>query len=319
MTPKTPLRPTSISGSRHGAPCSARSTSRQNRPRSTGCAELEALKPLLANNQYSDIAAILPGLLRDADALDRDGRFIKSRLLNVTGWIFTQTRQFGLAEPTLRQALDAADNRLDAASVANTLNWLYLRQGLLNDARQIATSWADEIEPRFSRATTAELTLWGRLLLGISNAAIRDNRPGEAEDAMNLARAVATRIGREALADTSTARTFGPVTVAMIHAENAAIAGKPDKVLAIAERIPPTTLNAHAASRNRHRLDVASALVATRKPIEAVGVLHDLGRVSPQWLRSQRYAKDILIRVTSRRRRLTPEMREVTDLITAIR
>ncbi|GGS98853.1 hypothetical protein GCM10010156_66230 [Planobispora rosea] len=276
---------------------------------------LADLKPLLADNRYTDIATVLPTLLADAEALNGAGRSVRARVLNTTGWILTQTRQFDIAEPTLHQAMDTADDRLDAAAAVNTLVWLHLRQGHLDEARRLATRWADDIEPRFSRATTSELTLWGRLLLGVSNAAIRDNRPGEAEDSITLARAAATRIGHEAVSDTSTTRTFGPVTVAMIRAENAAIMDQPDMVLTIAERIPQTVLHAHSASRNRHRLDVASALVATRRSAEALAVLQDLARIAPEWLPAQRYARDILGRLLNQRRTLTVEMRQLADMV----
>lgn len=278
-------------------------------------AELDALKPLLTNNRYAEIATILPRLLRDADALNDDGRTIRSRLLNTTGWVLTQNRQFDVAEPTLRQAIDTANDRLDAAAAVNTLVWLYLRQGLFADAQQLATSWADEIEPRFSRATVQELTLWGRLLLGVSNAAIRDNRPGIAEDSLKLARAAAARIGRETLSDTSTTRTFGPITVAMISAENAAVMDQPGKVLEISKRIPTIMPHATSASRNRHRLDVASALTKTHKSTEALAILRDLARVSPEWLSVQRYARDILLQVIGIRRDIDDEIREIADAV----
>jgi transcriptional regulator with XRE-family HTH domain len=276
---------------------------------------LESIKPMLADNHYSDIAAILPGLLRDADAVNGAGRAVRSRVLNCAGWILTQTRQFDVAEPTLHQAIDAADDRLDAAAAVNTLVWLYLRQGMLDQARTVATRWADDIEPRFSRASVRELTLWGRLLLGITNAAVRDNRPGEAEDAIKLARAAAVRIGREVMSDSSTTRTFGPVTVSMIKAENEAITGHPDKVLAIAERIPTTVLHARSASRNRHRLEVANALDLLRRRPEAMGILVELADASPEWLRTQRYARDIYTRMVNKRRTLPPEMLRVGELI----
>lgn len=277
---------------------------------------LASLKPLLADNRYGEVAVLLPSLLRDAEALNGAGRDVHARVLNTTGWVLTQTRQFHIAEPTLHQAIDTAVDRLDAAAAVNTLVWLHLRQGRLNEARALATRWADDIEPRLSRATTSELTLWGRLLLGVSTAAIRDNRPGEADDSITLARAAATRIGHEAVSDTSTTRTFGPITVAMIRAENAAIMGQPDLVLSIAERIPTTNvLHAHSASRNRHQLDVASALVSTRRADEALTVLTGLAAVAPEWLPAQRYARDILTRITSRRRTFTPEMRQLADLV----
>ncbi|MFG1977037.1 helix-turn-helix domain-containing protein [Nonomuraea fuscirosea] len=276
---------------------------------------LAELKPLLADNRYAEIALLLPPLLRDAEAINGAGRAVRTRVLNVTGWVLTQNREFNDAEPTLHQALDIASDQLDAAAAVNTLVWLYLRQGRLQEARGMATRWADEIEPRFSRATAAQLALWGRLLLGVSTAAIRDNRPGESEDAITLARAAATRMGHEAVSDTSTTRTFGPVTVAMIRAENAVIRDEPDKVLSIAERIPPNVLHPRSASRNRHHLDVASAYVSTRRPADALNVLEDLGLTAPQWLVTQRYAQDIYRRAVSRRRTLTPQMRRVADLM----
>lgn len=269
----------------------------------------------LAANRYADVRAMLPGLLRDATALNGEARQVRSRALNLTGWLMVQTRQWDSAEATLGLAIDAADDRLDAAAAVNTLCWSYLRQGRLAQARDLAMRWADDIEPRFSRATTAELSLWGRLLLGVTNAAVRDNRPGEADDALRLARAAADRIGREVVSDTSTTRTFGPVTVAMIRAESAAINEQPDVVLSVAERIPANVLHPASASRCRHRLDVANALRQLRRYPDAVAILQGLRRDAPEWLVQQRYARDILGQIIERRRTLTPEMRELADFI----
>lgn len=276
---------------------------------------LDDLKPLLAANRYAEVAQLLPSLIRDADTLNGEGRAVRSRVLNTTGWVLVQNRQFAIAEPTLRLALDAADDRLDAAAAVNTMVWLHLRRGRLTQAARLAAKWADDIEPRMSRATLRELTLWGRLLLGISNAAVRDNRPGEADDALQLAKAAAVRIGREVVSDTSTTRTFGPATVSMIQAENAAVQDKPDRVLSIAERIAMPALHARSASRNRHRLDVAAALVATHRPDEGLAVLSELAGHSPQWLAQQQYAGGILGQVIGRRRTLTAEMRRLADLL----
>lgn len=274
----------------------------------------EVLIPL-AVNRYDDVRAMLPGLLRDSAALNGEGRLIRARVLNLAGWLMVQTRQWDSAEATLGLAIDTADSRLDAAAAVNTLCWSYLRQGNLALARDLATRWADDIEPRFSRATAAELSVWGRLLLGIANAAVRDNRPGEADDSLRLAQAAAGRIGREIISDASTARTFGPVTVMMIRAESAVINEEPDRVISIAERVPRNVLHPASASRCRHRLDVANALRQLRRYPEAVSIVQDLRRDAPEWLVQQRYARDILGRIIERRRTLTPEMRDLADFI----
>lgn len=208
---------------------------------------LRALRPAIAANRYAEVRDALPALLRDSEAAG--GRAVRSRVLNLTGWMLVQTRQWDAAADAVRLAIDSADNRLDAAAAANTQCWSFLRQGLLADARELAARWADEIEPRFSRATTAELAIWGRLMLGVTNAAIRDARTGEAEDAIKLARAAADRIGYETESDASTTRTFGPTTVTMIKAENAVIAGQPDKALSLSRAIPVKYTSPHVGQQ----------------------------------------------------------------------
>ncbi|MEV5311430.1 hypothetical protein [Streptomyces sp. NPDC052610] len=164
-----------------------------------------------------------------------------------------------------------------------------------------------------SRATPAELSAWGWLLLRVSAAAIRDNRPGEAEDALRLAKSAAVALGRDCTPEGDFPRTFGPITVELKRTENAMVAGRPDKVLSLASRIPADSLKPTSDNRNRHLLDVASAHTQPRQYAEAVDVFHRIRAGSSEWLPNQRYARDILDRIVSRRRTLTPEMRELAD------
>lgn len=280
-------------------------------------AVLASVMPDLAGNRYGLVRPVLPGLIRDtATLVNGDGRTARSRVLNTTAWMLTQTRQWADAATAARLARDAAADRLDAAAAVNTLCWCLLRQGRLDEAGELAARWADDLEPRFSRARGPELAAWGKLLLYVNNSAVRDNRPDAAADALSLARAAADRIGREVVIDQSTTRTFGPVSVSMIAAENAAITGHPDRVLAIAAQIPAAgLLHAQSASRRRHRLDVANAHVMMRDYGEAVAVMDGLRAEAPEWLLQQRYARDILETVIRRRRTLTPVMRELAAAV----
>jgi transcriptional regulator with XRE-family HTH domain len=275
---------------------------------------LDSVRPDLAANRYAAVRPLLPGLIRDAWALDDASA--RSRVLNLTAWLLVQTRQWEAAAVAAGLAQDVADDRLDAAAAVNTAIWSLLRQGRLTEARKLAIRRADEIEPRFSRASARELALWGRLLLGVTNAAIRDNRPGEARDALSLAQAAASRVRHEITPDGSTTRTFGPVTVAMIAGENAVIARRPERVLEIAKTMPATVLFPASASRSRHRLDVANALVMLRRYPEAVGVLRHLRDDVPEWLVQQRYAREVVGDIVAQRRSLSREMR---DLATSVR
>lgn len=279
---------------------------------------IDAAIPLFSSDQFTELSTVLPGLLRDADALVEtasEGRQIRGRLLQLTGWLLTQTRQFDAASTALDRAMDDASDRLDGAATVNTECWLLLRRGRVADARSLAIRWADEVEPRMSRATPEELSAWGWLLLRASAASIRDNRPGEAEDALRLAKSAAVAMGSERTPGGDFLRTFGPVTVALKRAETAMIADQPDRVLQLAAGIPSLGLRPSSNNLNRHRLDVANAHVRQRQYAEAVDVLNGIRRVAPQWLPHQRYARDIVERIVARRRTLTSEMRDLADAV----
>jgi transcriptional regulator with XRE-family HTH domain len=288
-------------------------------PTHTGVARaLRDAMPLFSGDRFAELGAILPPLLRDAEVLaeqDADGRALRVKLMQLTGWLLTQTRQFDAAEMALERALDESTDRLQGASTVNTQCWLLLRRGRLTEARELATEWADATEPRMSKATPEELSAWGWLLLRMSAAGVRDNRPGEAEDALRLAQSAAVAMGREYAPREDFLRTFGPVTVALKRTENASIVGRPDQVLQLASKVPADKLKPTSNNRNRHLLDVADAYARTRQYGEAVEVLQGIHQSSPQWLPNQRYARDILGRVVNRRRTLTPEMRTLADAV----
>jgi len=287
-------------------------------------AALRSVQPALAENRYAAVRPMLPGMIRDARSLNGGGNHALSRVLNLTAWLLVQTRQWDDAAHAAELAADATGDRLRTAAAVSTACWSLLRQGLLPEARDLGTRYADAMEPRpFSAATDRELALWGRLLLGVTNAAIRDNRPGEAREALSLAQSAAVRIGREIVPDGSTTRTFGPVTVAMIMAENYAITRQPDRVLDLAQAMPGiahrhggTIIHPLAASRCRHRLDVASALVMRNRYAEAMGLLRSLHSEVPEWLVEQRYARDIVREMIDKRRSPT---REMLDIAAAVR
>ncbi|WOI58997.1 helix-turn-helix domain-containing protein [Streptomyces fradiae] len=281
-------------------------------------AALAAAVPLFSGDRFAELRAVLPALLRDSAVLaglDPEGRALRVRLLQLTGWLLTQTRQFEAAEWCLGAALDGSADRLQGASTVSTQCWLLLRQGRLGEARALATHWADETEPRLSRAAPDELAAWGWLLLRLSAAAVRDNRPDEAEDALRLSHAAAVALGREFAPDGDFLRAFGPVTVTLKRTENAMVMDRPDVVLKLAARIPAGGMRPTSNNRNRHLLDVANAYTMTRRYAEAVETLAGVRDAAPQWLPNQRYARDILGRVVARRRTLTESMRSLADTV----
>lgn len=279
-------------------------------------AALAATKPLLDSLALGALATLLPPLLRDADALagaDRRTRTVQGRALQLAGWVLTQTHQYEAAADALDRALDIAADRIDAAATINTRCWLFLRQGRFDDCLTLATTWADDIEPRMSRATPGELASWGWMLLRVAAAAVRDNRPGDAATALRLARTASVMVGHEDVADALGLRTFGPATVTQHAVEHANIGDRPDRVLSLVEKMPPGRLS--AANRGRHALNIADAHARLRDYGAAVAVLRQVHEAQPEWLAQQRYGRDIVGRVIGKRRTLTPEMRVLADAV----
>ncbi|MED7922723.1 helix-turn-helix transcriptional regulator [Nonomuraea sp. LP-02] len=276
---------------------------------------------LYHDDAYAELTTILPVLVKEAQTLVEQGGpealAIRARVLQLVGSLATQTRVFDVAETALEGAVaDAIEtgDRIEAASAVITLCWLLLRQRRLDEARSRAVDWADEIEPRMSRATTTELSAWGWLLLRGSAAAIRDNRTDEADEMMRLALSGAVRMGREHGSYHEYFTTFGPATVQMKRVENAIIEHQPERALRLAREVPPG-LRPTSDNRNRHLLDVANAHVMLREYDKALDILSQLAREAPAWLPNQRYAKDLLQTIVGRRRTLTPEMRKLADAV----
>lgn len=281
-------------------------------------AALAALMPAWRASRYQEVRAQVPGLLRDALALDGDGRAARSRVLNAAAWHLTMTRQWDDALTAARLALDAAPDAEDSMAAAAVTAWCLLRQGQLAEARDLAVEWADRAEPRFSRASPSELAGWGKILLYAGTALLRDNRPGDADDALSLARAASVRLRQDVTANRSTTMTFGPAQVAVIATENASVARQPDRVLALSQRLPAAGLaRIEPAQRLRHSLDVANAHAMKRQYADVVTVMTRLQAEAPEWLAQQRYARTILEEVIQRRRGPLPE--DLRGLAAAVR
>ncbi|MFD8675087.1 helix-turn-helix domain-containing protein [Streptomyces seoulensis] len=98
---------------------------------------LHAATPLFSTDRFDALRTVLPPLLRDTETLtqtDPRARPLHARLLELTGWLMTQTRQFDAAELALKRALDDATDHVQAAATINTQWWLLLRRGKLAQA-----------------------------------------------------------------------------------------------------------------------------------------------------------------------------------------
>ncbi|MDG4787137.1 helix-turn-helix transcriptional regulator [Micromonospora sp. WMMD1102] len=269
---------------------------------------VEAANEAYHRNDFGTTAAALPGLLAEVRTLvaDTDGddqlaaHVVASQAYHLAGRLLIQLRVHDLAYVAVTAARQQAAQSGDVPAVAAAawpMCWLLLRQGRLAEAEGLATSTADEVEPRhISRASTAEVEAWSWMLLEAAAAMSRDGRDDDATRALDMASVAATRI------DNIDGQGVGAAKVAMARVEAAAIAGDPRRVLQLSERIT-VGRPAYASCWQRHRLDVAWAHAELAQWPAATGVLVDLGDRAPTWLRHQRYAQDIVGRISTGRKR----------------
>ncbi|MGH3193114.1 MAG: helix-turn-helix domain-containing protein [Streptosporangiaceae bacterium] len=279
--------------------------------------------PLLLASQFDAMGAILPGLLRDADALvalsadgaQTDARTLRSNIRQVTGSLMLHNWQFTTAERAFVLAMEDASDPLTAMSVADERCWGLIRQGKLAETMDVALRLAEQHEPRMT-ASRDELAAYGKLMIRASMAAARDNRPDDAAEMLRLARMAAVGAGSDFVLPYSPWHVFGPVSVSIFAAELAMIQEHPEVVLAIGRRLsgarPAMPVPRIAPS---FRLDVAHAHTLLRHDEQAVAVLRQLRDDRPQWFPRQRYAADILAKLISHRRTLTADMRELADAV----
>jgi transcriptional regulator with XRE-family HTH domain len=290
---------------------------------SDGPVDLEAIRARVQRaeavyraDRYDDVAEALPAMLADAHRAvaeeDSDEAYrTRSLVLQMAGRYLTQVRQIDLALTPLGAAVRDAAHAGDRVSACNAVDgqgWALTRQGRLAEAERLSTVTADEMEPRSIRhAAPDELAAWGHILFRASAAAIRDNAADRARELLRAAESAAAALGRE----TDCWATFGPLTTAQKSIEFSLLEGKPDHVLRDAERLPRVQDVGDVTPINweRHRLDVASAKLATRDPEGATGVLTGVLHRAPHWLQRQRSAYETVQGILATRpRRPTEEM-----------
>ncbi|MET8827342.1 helix-turn-helix transcriptional regulator [Streptomyces sp. NPDC004610] len=277
-------------------------------------------------DRYDEVADLLPGLVHAAhDAVrhfdngpeQTTALGVRSDVLQMAGRYLTQVRAYDLAHTALRDAIADAMKINDMGAVAAAVyqqGWLLMRQGRLDEAEQVSVVTADAIEPRISRATRQGLGAWGKLLVHASAAAARNNRPREAREILRLGRTAGAALGGGQVLAVSSWGTFDWRTVAFQGIENQLVAQRPDRVIALSERMPAPTDTKGRLFQRRHLLDVAQANVMLHRPDDATDILWSLMDETPEWLRHQRMAADTFHDAlgASKRRRLTAKQRDLT-------
>ncbi|WP_329371985.1 helix-turn-helix domain-containing protein [Streptomyces sp. NBC_00669] len=282
--------------------------------------------------RYESLAAVLPGLVRDADAAvtyysDGEERqhalLARVDVLGLTGRYLTQVRQFDIAHAAIRAAItdarSAQDPQVTAAQVRG-LCFVLLRTGRFDEAEDAAVRAMDLVEPKLMDSEPGQYAVWGAVAMEAAAAAVRNNRPKEAKEYRRAASVAAAAIGRQHEYDLHGIEgPFGPVTAAMKSVEDVMVIGDVRTVVRRAENeeaLSPKTWKRTGGpsrgDRNRFALDVTRAYARTGDTTRAGEDLHRLYRTAPEWLLHQKAAVDAWQEIAAKRKRSLPaEMREV--------
>lgn len=279
-------------------------------------ADVAAANAAYHSDDLGGALACLPGAIARARALveasDGDdvpaAHAIAARAYQVAGRTLIQYRQVDLAHVALSEALRHAHASGDLVVAADTIAhicWHLIRVGRFADAYVLAVDTADRVEPRLSKASPAQLTAWGSLLLRAVGAAVRDARHDEARDILRLADSAAAVLADRPNpnADLS-GHALSFEVVHLMRVETLVVSGDYQAALTLAEQAPRSP-HVTPSARHRHRLDVAWAYVQTGRYDDADRVLRDLHAKAPSWLRQQWYARQIVAEMLSHQRRRT--------------
>lgn len=207
-------------------------------------------------------------------------------------------------------AAERSDDALQPALVASGRAWVYLRDARLEDSLRLAEKAAFDIEPRFSRATQEQLTVYGSHINFAAVVASRAKKKELVRDYLSQATATGARMGIECR---SRGTLFGPVTADTQAVGIAVALGQTGKALDLVAGIPAASLGGLTeAARNRFAMDKAMAQADAKRWDDSLETLEEALLRAPVWARHQALPSVIMQKIG---RASTSRLRRVSALI----
>ncbi|MGH3830255.1 MAG: helix-turn-helix domain-containing protein [Pseudonocardiaceae bacterium] len=239
--------------------------------------------------KYALLAALLPRLLTDAQAVAHAAPVVESgraadlaaQVHHITAGTLVRLDAADLGHVAAREALRlaaSAPDPLRAASVYDIFGHVLMRQGRFIDAERVCVAAAETVQPT-GQASSAQLSVYGGLLLRGATAAARQRRTGAATDLLADATEVAQRTGVDR---TDCGVIFGPDCVIMQTADCRVVTEDYVAAVEVARRMPGDSA-LPLISRGRHLADVAHAELRLGHTRAAESALLTMERTAPEW------------------------------------
>ncbi|MGH3697259.1 MAG: helix-turn-helix domain-containing protein [Pseudonocardiaceae bacterium] len=254
--------------------------------------------------EFGQLTRALPGIIEDARLAvvvargeQRNGAHVAlGKALQLGGHLAIRLGKTDLALASLERALLAADSAEDpllAPMVSNSVAWAYQRQNRLGDAQQLAVHAADGVE-RNSPRTSAEVRVWGGLLI---SAATSVGRAGDYEQASDMLQVAEDAAGRLVTlpppVNGKLVSVFNRCAVRIEQVRLAVQHGRPEQALVLAKDIR-LSKDTPPSWRTWLLLDVARAYTDLGDAEGAVKAMESLYRRSPRWMRHHTLAVAIV-------------------------
>lgn len=207
-----------------------------------------------------------------------------------------------------RASAERAASPMRLALVDSGRSWIYLRDARLDEALALAEKAALDIEPRFSRATPDELTVYGSHINFAAVVASRAGNQERAEDFLSQSHATGARMGAER---GCYGTLFGPLTATTQAVGINVALGQTGKALKLAESIKDTS-GLQRAARNRYAMDKALAQADAKMWDASLDTLETALVGAPEWARHQALPGVIVEKVG---RASTARLRRISKLI----
>ncbi|PWW50281.1 helix-turn-helix domain-containing protein [Actinokineospora spheciospongiae] len=273
------------------------------------------------SGRYAVLAELLPGALAQLrttlGAVDASDHARAARALAM-GYQLAGDTLAHLGHPDaawigVRSGLAAAEQAGDdllAAAIRISGSWQLLKVGRYEDSEHVAVTTAQDIVLD-GAASDSALAAYGTLTLTAATAAARSGRGDTARTMLEEASATARRLGYDR-SDHQT--TFGPTKVAMMTTDIAVVQEDYAGALAAARTLDPAA-PLPPVNRARHLADVAMSHLRLGRGDRALQALLAAERLGPEWIRFQRFPRQIAAELVATERRLTGPLRAFGDRI----
>lgn len=193
-------------------------------------------------------------------------------------------------------------DELTRAAIKGSQSWLFMKNGMFDDAVSYADQAATDIEPRLSTATGRHISIWGELLCYAAFAASRTGDYSQARRYLRLCESAGNQLDDDYVSRPEASNMFGRTSAASFSVVNEIAAEQPREALKLAAGSESCT-GVPPVLRSRRLINVAHAQVENWDNVAAVNTLQRACSMAPEFIGHIALAHTLTGELLARRRK----------------